>query len=169
MLLTNLAQPLWVSIDCNEKLIYNAICVGEKCLLHKYFHMNKDYSVACNQAAIFFMEKCFSFMWYQQQSGTKINDICKSIKGSNTVFDMQMVAFLSQSVSTSLPPVYNCANSTESIRSYMGHKHSSLNHSANLGGLVACSHQVVSVDNIGLMFCNVKMEFSNHLFSSVMG
>ena len=72
------------------------------------------------------------------------------------MFDMKIIAFLAQSTSTHLPPVFDKRNSTGSFRSDLGHTHIKLKHSTDLSGLMSCSHEVVSVNNIGLNVLQCK-------------
>ncbi len=157
MLLTNLAQPHWVSIDCTEKLIYNALCVDETIYFRSISRWRTKIIPLHVIKQQFSSGKSASHLFGTSRNLVKkIEDVCKSTKGSSAVFDMKIIAFLAQSTSTHLPPVFDKRNSTGSFRSDLGHTHIKLKHSTDLSGLMSCSHEVVSVNNIGLNVLQCK-------------
>ena len=65
MLLSNLAEPEWISISCSERLLFFVLCVKENKTADKNSLTFKttDLSYWCNRTDILVKGNCFSFIW----------------------------------------------------------------------------------------------------------
>ena len=62
--LSNLAQPYWISINCNDKLINHVICFSKRQNGSLESKMTGDLSQVCERSAILFNGSCFYFHQY---------------------------------------------------------------------------------------------------------
>ena len=67
MLLTNLREPDWISVSCEENLLYFAICTLKGYIAKTYSISgnNSTEIYLCKKSNIIINEKCHSFLWHQ--------------------------------------------------------------------------------------------------------
>ena len=65
MLLSNLAEPNWISVPCEQKLLHFIFCSFEE----NVFKVKRNISMEeyiCNLESIIVKNKCFMFVWYKK-------------------------------------------------------------------------------------------------------
>ena len=97
MLLSNLAEPDWIPVSCNKKLLYYIICV--KKVNHSTFFIQKERGrTFCKASALFVQGKCLEFISINnklQELGTNIinntykNSYEKLLKVSRNILDVK--------------------------------------------------------------------------------
>ena len=79
-LLYNLAEPDWVYIPCDNKLLNHTLCFTEKVGEDNYNNSNlqniKDYSF-CMTDHILMHQMCYVFLWFNLE---KSKNVCKQLK-----------------------------------------------------------------------------------------
>ena len=70
MLLSNLAEPEWISIPCNRKFLYFVFCTKKNKLnyLHCQNVTNNITVKSCEHFQITIMKDCYSFIWLTNKS-----------------------------------------------------------------------------------------------------
>ena len=98
MLLNNLAEPEWVSVDCNSKLISDVFCVKDT--RNWYAPSYQIQSSMCSKSDILIHKACYSFTWIS-------NDRSKWRPCSKTkaLLDMKIFQFIFDAVSVTFPPL----------------------------------------------------------------
>ena len=90
MLLLNLAEPDWVSMKCNLKLLHNIICMKNNMKLDKIQRVDKNFytnfkkiqdKYVCSQKQIILDDKCFAFLF--QVTPTVRRDYCQEVEGKH--------------------------------------------------------------------------------------
>ena len=95
MLILNLAEPDWISILCDEKLLCDIVCYKEnvKGTSNRDYDINrrnvKDYSIYSAEDIII-NEICYVFTWINNAHNTR--NLCK-MPNSNSVNKGQIVFF----------------------------------------------------------------------------
>ena len=66
MFLINLAEPKWISVECDKKIIGSVACVNK----HQVGdHLATHYPTKiCEKSAILFESQCYSIFWYDRKS-----------------------------------------------------------------------------------------------------
>ena len=69
MLLSNLAEPEWISIPCNKKLLYFVFCVKKNKLNYLHWqNVTNNISVkSCEHFQITVKKDCYSFVWLRNE------------------------------------------------------------------------------------------------------
>ena len=99
MLITNLAKPEWITINCDEKLTTDVMCYIED-VTNLTTTTDLPASVVFNANCIIKNNKCFVFHWINRNY-LKIQDD-KSIKN---VLDIESFKFLFDAVSATISPI----------------------------------------------------------------
>ena len=104
LLMHNLAQPTWVLIKCNKKILSHIVCVNGKNNVQSTFGIVQG--KVCHQDQILFEESCFLFLWFEENSfpSHQLDNIC-NLKGKQTNGKLAPDAsvFLSLIFATNLP------------------------------------------------------------------
>ena len=97
MLLTNLAEPEWISVDCNEPWAKDVLCeVRDKANYHESLNSSFLLLHACLRGFLFLRGMCYIFLWnvdlYQGHKtncpeGSKILQMYPGIELFQTLFD----------------------------------------------------------------------------------
>ena len=78
LLLSNLVQPQWISIDCQERLINHVVCLNNsnKSKFHDSFASLK--AKVCQRSQIIFKEMCYKFQTLKLESKDHL-EMCPEI------------------------------------------------------------------------------------------
>ena len=100
MLITNLAKPEWITINCDEKLTTDVMCYHED-IKHSTTITDLSASVTTfNANCIIKNDKCFVFHWVKRNH-IKIQDD-KLLK---TLSDIESFTFLFDAISVTISPI----------------------------------------------------------------
>ncbi len=110
MILTNLAEPQWVSVNCTDplsKIVYcliekNQSCTREKEYVHKHFIANNN---VCDRSSVSTGDVCYTFVWTTPSSAMKMSKC-------NDVFEVEVkkLQVLFDAVSETFPPIFSRNN-----------------------------------------------------------
>ena len=81
MLLYNLAEPDWISVPCNKRLLSHTLCYLKKedhGLLNNTQHL-ADYSY-CLINHLILKQKCHIFIWISNFNSSDCSDLCTSFE-----------------------------------------------------------------------------------------
>ncbi len=139
MLLSNLAQPEWMSIPCNEKILLDVICTHKR---PTNTVGNSDMNLGriqdeneCLQGEILKGRMCYRFMWYTRHNhkGNSIEEQCEERKMKPVIADSKNeFGFLFDAITS---PVLS-PDGTTNIFIKMFPK--SFNTSQNVSGFISC-------------------------------
>ena len=80
MVLTNLADPIWIAVPCDKRLLFLTVCLIKEDIPKQYDYnrTNGGQLFSCTPDQILFKNKCYLFLWVTQL----INDkkLCKQHK-----------------------------------------------------------------------------------------
>ena len=88
MILSNLAEPDWLSIPCEEKTLYYTVCVEKNSeILSENERMNSKslYRKQCGLLHVTALGVCYAFMW--QETFPIQNNFCETLRGKSTNLD----------------------------------------------------------------------------------
>ena len=111
LLLTNLAEPDWIQVNCFDKLLSSVFCVTEN--NNKFFsqesqleynlmsHKNKS----CSSSSILMDNKCFIFVWFHYKATKNLEKSCSEYDASSiSLHNISSFIFLFEAVSAMFPP-----------------------------------------------------------------
>ena len=79
LLLLNLAQPQWVSVDCNNKLINHVVCFSPKQNIYEKKEVpNQQKLLICTKTAILYKKWCYFFFQCGKCSGKNVLSACRN-------------------------------------------------------------------------------------------
>ena len=111
LLLTNLAEPDWIQVNCSDKLLTSVFCITEnnnkifsKESQLKYNLMStKDKS--CSSSSILKDNNCFIFVWFHYKATKNFEKSCAEYDGSSiSLQNISSFNFLFEAVSAVFPP-----------------------------------------------------------------
>lgn len=111
LLLVNLAEPEWISVDCSTKLLYDILCVVRKKNRADNGLMNLKgvrQKTVCPWQYLLNRGKCYIFFWYNVSFGMDYTSekLCQSHSGYQMYLkDHNNFDFLLETVSSSFPPI----------------------------------------------------------------
>ena len=154
MLLSNLAEPEWVFITCNERLLNIVVCVKER-----NTKKNNSYTLnivkktgICLKQHLKIEKKCYKLSWISRNSSIPLRDICekheKQVNGYQRSVLEKALNLLSQK--GQFPPIL----ALYFHRSKM--KISKLTYKKFLGNLYFRSEYISSFVAEGFFLCNVR-------------
>ena len=108
MLLSNLAEPEWVYVDCNDALLAGIICVKNSQVNQSRQNLtNKDKKI-CLKSNILISIKCYSFVWWDYQHDTYF-PLWEIYESHNAIYarlnNIKSFQFLFDAISTTFPPI----------------------------------------------------------------
>ena len=154
MLLSNLAEPEWVFINCNERLLNLIVCVKER-----NTKKNNSYTLnivkrsgICLKQYLKIDKKCYKLSWISRNSSIPLRDICKKHEKQVNGYRRSVLEKALKLVSQKgqFPPIL----ALYFHRSKM--KISKLTYKKILGQLYFKSEYVSSFEAEGFFLCNVK-------------
>ncbi len=74
MFLINLADPEWISVDCNKPLLPDIVCFKQKTKPQQVEAEMKDNKLTCFPGAILTKGHCYLFLWFDGKQATKQKD-----------------------------------------------------------------------------------------------
>ncbi len=123
MLLTNVAQPEWISVSCNEKLLSHVFCVQESARgpnidlsvgVANIFHLK-----TCSHSVILLENKCHIFLWKSTSTGRHIISQQEQISISSitlaTLVDMDKLKDCFLSVHAEIPLFLTCIEPSKAV------------------------------------------------------
>ena len=81
MLLVNLAEPDWIQIDCDKKLLSNVLCVIKGVNSEEQIEPNItliNNKKSCTQTYVLMYDVCYLFLWYEGMEGDTMDQSCKN-------------------------------------------------------------------------------------------
>ena len=175
MLLSNLAEPEWLQINCFEKLLVTLICVtktGHINVTNISNHINREKSdLICPINAISKGTRCYLFSWHSIKKPTDLKSCCKQhfalpVQG----LDIQYFYFLFDAIQHVLPPILYQTGKGKLYR-FTYEKYLSVYHfnqniilDTNIEGLTLCTLQKTHVLNGENMFQCESDIFISYLF-----
>ena len=103
MLLSNLAEPYWVSVSCNKKILGDVMCVTDERKVHKDITKNQATQITkiYYKACVIIKGKCHVFSWISKAEA-------KHVKGQIIpVFTNKKYYTLFDAVSVDFPPFFS--------------------------------------------------------------
>ena len=108
MLLQNLAQPKWLSVDCNTTFLTHVLCIKDK-IIQKIEHINSislKRKHFCTSNAILVDGICYNFQWSDSNTNTRCTSenikidimIFKCIFEAIALEDKQLSAFVKHNI-----------------------------------------------------------------------
>ena len=107
LLLMNLAQSQWVSVDCNTKVVNHAVCFSRKQTINgKERVVNLEKSLICAKVSILYKKWCYFFFHCKKCSMRNILSTCRD-KGLSSILDNDSMALeLFSVISESLGEIF---------------------------------------------------------------
>ena len=170
MLLSNLAEPVWVFIPCSVSLLNVVVCVKDKNIKNNnsYTLNIAENSHICLKQYLKIDEKCYKLSWVSGNSSIPLRDICEKYEKQVNSYQRSILEKALNLVSQKgqFPPIL----ALNSDRSKM--KISKLTYKKYLGQLYFSSEYVSSFEAEGFFLCNVKtydVIFGSNLFPCTAG
>ena len=92
LILLNLAQPQWLSVDCNTKLMSHVVCFSTKQIIKEKKEVsNFGQMFICATTAILYKKWCYFFFEYDKSSGNNILPTCRN-KGLSNILEDDSIA-----------------------------------------------------------------------------
>ena len=154
MLLSNLAEPEWVSITCNESLLNVVVCVKDKNIKNNNsytFNIVKKNNI-CLKQFLKINEKCYKLSWISRNSSNPLRDICQKYEKQVNSYQRSVLEKALNLVSQKgqfLPILALYSHGSKM-------KISKLTYKKFLGQLYFSSEFVSSFEAEGFFLCNVK-------------
>ncbi len=104
LMLTNLAQPEWVSISCEDELLSHVLChqkVSSSNSTSNHTNVHQANKPDCFTGHILVGQSCFSICW---KNITDVSDICKASRFVGLKEARNKLAILIQAVQGKFPP-----------------------------------------------------------------
>ena len=87
MLLVNLAEPDWVQVDCDAKILPNVLCVSDQVKVSN----NNNHTITnqvdskwnCPKSAIIKSHLCYIFLWFDGKVDISMKQSCKALNGNS--------------------------------------------------------------------------------------
>ena len=101
MLLSNLAEPDWISVPCNDKLLHYVVCAKKA----NYYNITTIHNVqedeTCEKQLILVNKRCYAFIWHNK---TQVKPgYCQLFNGrSITVAQLKLFYHIFDAISTSV-------------------------------------------------------------------
>ena len=92
LLLLNLAQPQWVSVDCNTNLINHVVCFSRKKNTNRKGNVaNSQNLLTCEKPSILYKKSCYFFFQCEKCSLKNIYSTCRK-KGLSNIMESDSMA-----------------------------------------------------------------------------
>ena len=105
VILYNLADPEWITVDCAEPLVPGTFCVISKENTSNVFTFNRDSDLILNDKKCVMMNNtCFLFLW-GKASIIEVTTNIKDIYLTN-ISSVESFQFLFEAISIQFPPVF---------------------------------------------------------------
>ena len=110
LLLTNLAEPDWIQVNCSEKLLTSVFCITEN---NNNFHSKESHleynlmstkNKSCSSSLILKDNKCFIFVWFHYEPTINFEKCDKYDASSISLHSISLFIFLFEAVSAVFPP-----------------------------------------------------------------
>ena len=104
MLLTNLAKPEWVQVDCKKPLLTDVICAADTFIKQSGMHAVIEWNKKCLPSQIALKGRCFSFLPFDSSVGGAVHRVCTrvNLKPKSDPF-LTDFYFLFHAVTTTFP------------------------------------------------------------------
>ena len=152
MLLSNLAEPEWVFITCNESLLNVVVCVKDKNVEN-----NNSYTLnivkknnICLKQYLKINEKCYKLSWISRNSRIPLRDICEKYEKQVNQRSVLEKTLNLVSQKGQFPPILALYSHGSKM------KISKLTYKKFLGQLYFSSEFISSFEAEGFFLCNVK-------------
>ncbi len=106
MVLTNLADPIWISVKCNEGLLKTVYCLLEHRNMNLETTHNKPSVEICLGGSLVINATCVLFLWHNKTGAQKIQ---KHVDRShhNMQLDLfKVLEFVSDAINSKFPPLF---------------------------------------------------------------
>ena len=149
MLLVNLAEVDWIQVDCDKKLLPNALCImtavnSEKDKEHEVLFINDRLS--CIRTQILKNNLCYLFLWYNGMDGKSMEHSCKSNNAfSPNLQNITMFEYLFDAVTVNFPPILSTHQAIDSIYKFTYRRYENI--------YVYDQEQILSKKAAGLHLC----------------
>ena len=173
MLLSNLAEPEWIQINCTEKLLADVICVKRTDPLdvRKTNYQPMGIRMICPVNAISKGARCFLFLWHNINESTDLKLHCKLHNAlSAQVLNIQYFQYLFDAIQSVFPPILSPHQTDKTkIHRFTYDKYISIYHyedsvSPNGDGFNLCTSKKIPVVTGENMFKCKSDVFISYLF-----
>ena len=93
MLLMNLAEPEWIQIDCDKKLLSNVLCVRRGVISEEQVEPNITFihnQKVCAQTYLLMYDVRYLFLWYEGMERELMDQSCRN----NNAFPVKLEKYL---------------------------------------------------------------------------
>ncbi len=131
LLVTNLAEPDWISIDCTVRVLVDIVCTNRVNNKHEKNGTNQHSPQAfCLLTQVLVYNKCFKFLEYR--SFDLMESVCEPMK-LHTFASLDEFHVLMEAIAVLLPPLISRNKNGSQLVSHVPEKHSGdISHNANV-------------------------------------
>ena len=152
MLLSNLAEPEWIQINCTERLLIDVICMvktDHQNVTKSKYHIGEN-NFICPIITISKDTRCYLFLWYSINQPTDLNSYCRlynSLPVKN--IDIKYFYFLYDAIQPVFPPILILHDIFKTkVHRFSYNKYLSVYH---------FNHSILSSTNVeGFLLCTLK-------------
>ena len=109
MMLSNLAEPDWIQINCEQKLLANILCVSGKSPGNIANNTNQNRTMnnlICPSGYFRTFESCYSFIWHSATDMVDLDDKCKEFDLSPLPMDkLNTFEYVFEATEAQFPPI----------------------------------------------------------------
>ena len=179
LMLTNLAEPNWIQVNCSEKLLTSVFCVTEN-----YDHFSSTKSniednllrtndKSCSSLSVLKGNRCFTFLWLHLSETKNFEKGCNEYDASS--FPLQQLdffIFLFEAISVVFPPfIFQNVSNSKMVQKFTYKKYLNVikfnQETVSLQdaeGLYVCSSDKLVIITKNNMFLCYSGEYISYLF-----
>ena len=179
LMLTNLAEPNWIQVNCSEKLLTSVFCATEN---HDHFSSTKSNiednlmrtnDKSCSSLSVLKGNRCFTFLWLHLSETKNFEKSCNEYDASS--FPLQklyLFIFLFEAISAVFPPfIFQNVSNSMMVQKFTYKKYlnvikfnqETVSLSDTEGLHVCSSDKLVIITNANMFQCH-SGEYTSYLF-----
>ena len=118
MLLSNLAEPEWISVSCTNRLLTDILCMTKRLDKSTFQHNGIQHNLnkSCSIESLIWKNNCYLFLWYEFHPKNDLLHKCRHY-GMNylDLFNISQFQFLFDAISTVIPAILSPHELNDSI------------------------------------------------------
>ena len=118
MLLSNLAEPEWISVSCTDRILTDVLCVTKGMEKTTFEHNGKGDNLkkSCSIESLIWKNNCYLFLWFYFHPENDLSHRCRHYGMDHLdLFNISQFQFLFDAISTVIPAIISAHKSNDSI------------------------------------------------------